>query len=86
MASVIKSKTKTGIRYLIQLSPGENEARPKISLGKVNKRQAETAKVNIESLIKANNTGDVISPAVQEWLTGLSDGFRKRLEVIGLCR
>jgi integrase len=84
MASIIKAQTKTGVRYFIQLSPGENKARPKISLGKIAKRQAETAKVNIESLVKCKDTGCVMSPAVQEWVTGVSDGLRKRLEVLEL--
>jgi integrase len=84
MASVIRKQTKTGVRYDVQLSPGENEARPKISLGGINKKQAETAKTNIESLINCNNTGSVISPAVQEWLNGISDGLRKRLRVLGV--
>lgn len=84
MASIVRQKTDSGIRYLIQLSPGENEARPKIRLGEITKSQAETAKLNIESVIKCKNTGAVISPAVQEWLTGIADGLRKRLTVIGI--
>jgi integrase len=82
MASIIKQKTDGGVRYMIQLSPGENEARPKISLGKVTKDQAQTAKVHIEGVIAAKNTGDIISPAIQEWLKGLSDGLRKRLAAL----
>ncbi len=84
MASIIKQKIAKGIRYAVQLSPGENESRPKISLGKVNKRQIETAKVNIENLIKCRNTGDVMPQAVQDWLNGISDGLRKRLKTLGL--
>ena len=84
MASIVRKKTKTGVRYDIQLSPGENESRPKISLGDVNKKQAGTAKTNIENLIKCKNTGGVISPAVQEWLNGITDGLRKRLEVLSI--
>jgi integrase len=84
MASIIRTQTKTGVRYFIQLSPGENESRPKISLGKITKRQAETAKINIENLVKCCDTGSVLSTAVQEWVSGISDGLRKRLEVLGL--
>jgi len=80
MASVIRKRTKTGVRYDIQLSPGENESRPKISLGKISKKQANTAKTNIENLIKCRNTGGVLQPAVQEWLKDITDGLRKRLE------
>jgi integrase len=84
MASVIRQKTNNGIRYLIQLSPGENETRPKISLGEITKGQAEAAKLNIENVIKCKNTGAVASPAMQEWLAGISDGLRKRLTVLGI--
>ena len=44
MASVIRKQTKTGVRYDVQLSPGENKSRPKISLGKVTAKQADAAK------------------------------------------
>ena len=85
MASIAKKISKTGVTYYIQLSPGENESRPKIGLGKISKKQADTAKVNIENLIKCKNTGSVISPAIQEWLNGITDGLlRKRLENLGL--
>jgi integrase len=85
MACIGKQKTASGIRRYIQLSPGENESRPKISLGKVTKKQAETAKRNIESLIQCKNTGDVLSLAVQEWLGGIADGLRKRLNILGIA-
>ena len=84
MASIIRQKTNKGIRYFIQLSPGENEARPKIALGKVNRKQAESARTGIEELVKCSDVNAVISPVVQEWLGGISDGFRKRLEVLGI--
>lgn len=84
MASIVRKKTETGVRYDIQLSPGENESRPKISLGKVTRKQADSARRNIEGLIKCRNTGGEISPAVQEWLDGIADGFRQRLNVLGL--
>jgi len=84
MASVIRQKTDNGIRYFIQLSPSEKESRPKISLGKITKRQALTAKTNIEELVKSKNTGATIPPAVQEWLAGITDGLRKRLEALSI--
>ena len=84
MASIVKQSTTDGTRYLIQLSPGENEARPKISLGRVTKNQAETAKVNIESVIRCKDAGAIMPPAVQEWLKGISDGLRKRLTALGI--
>jgi len=84
MASIVKRQAKTGVRFFVQLSPGENNSRPKISLGKITKRQAQTAKINIESLIKCRDSGSVESMAVQEWLSAISDGLRKRLEGLGL--
>jgi len=84
MASVIRKQTKTGVRYDVQLSPGENESRPKISLGKVTAKQADTAKRNIENFIKCKNTGAVVSPLAQDWIKGLTDGLRKRLEVLNI--
>ncbi len=84
MASIIRQDTGHGIRYMIQLSPGENEARPKISLGKVSAKQAQTGGGNIENLLAAKNSGGTLSPATQEWLSGISDGLRKRLTVLGL--
>jgi integrase len=84
MASIGKVKTASGIRRYIQLSPGENESRPRISLGRITKKQADTAKRNIENLIRCNNTGAVMAPAVQNWLDGISDGLRKRLEILSI--
>ena len=83
MASTIRQETSVGVSYLIQLSPGENELRPKISLGKVTKRQAETAKVNIESLLRGKD-GSGLTPMVQQWLASITPGLRKRLETLGI--
>ena len=84
MASLIKSKTKKGTNYHIQLSDGERLGRPKISLGKCTKRSCETAKTHIEALISSLNTGSVISPQTQEWIVGLTPSVRKRLEYLEL--
>ncbi len=84
MASLIKSKTKKGVTYFIQLSDGERTGRPKISLGKCNKRSGETAKTHIEALVSSSNTGAVISPQTQEWVAGLTPSLRKRLEYLEL--
>ncbi len=87
MASLVKSKTKSGMRYFIQLSPGESQARPKISLGRVSKNQANTAKANIEALIACKNGGG-LAPAVADklnlWIDDISDGLRKRLETLNI--
>ena len=53
-------------------------------MGAVSRKDAETAQNYIDSLIKARKTGGIISPAVQEWLCGITDGLRDRLEKLGL--
>jgi len=50
----------------------------------VTAKQADTAKRNIENLIKCKNTGAVMSTAIQEWLNDISDGLRKRLKFLGI--
>lgn len=73
-------KQKNG-RYLIQLSSGENEQRPKIHLGKVTRKQAETARMHIENLIRGTDLQEAA-----EWLKNKPECLRKRLEKIGLFR
>lgn len=80
MASVIKTKGGYGVK----LSPGENAARPTIGIGKVTKRTATGAKFHIEALIARRNSGRELPTATQEWLNGITDGLRKRLERLGL--
>ena len=53
MASLIKSKTKKGTIHYVQLSPGENETRPKISLGVCKREDAQTAKSAIQDLVSS---------------------------------
>jgi len=84
MASIEYRNNKNGKTYRIRLSDGESPNRPRIGFGKITKRQAETAKINVENLIKAKNTGSEISISVQDWLNGLSNSVRKRLEALGL--
>ena len=82
MASIIKSKNSTGIRYSIQLSAGENKARPTIALGKVTRKQADVAKTNVENLIACRKTDGVMRPTLTDWLNSLPDGLHKRLETL----
>ncbi len=83
MASIVTEKN--GFR-LIQLSEGEHPKRPKIRLGKVTKRQADTAKRFIEDLIGSKATGDTVNPATRDWVAGVPDFIRKRLERVGLIQ
>ena len=84
MASVGREKAETGVRYYIQLSPGEDQGRAKIRLGRVTKRQAESAKTHIENLIASSKTGTVIPPATQQWLSDAPESLRDRLEKLQL--
>ena len=52
MSSITRNKTESGIRYYIQLSPGEDPKRPKIALGRVSRKSANTAKTHIEKVIE----------------------------------
>ena len=83
MASLLKLKTKSGTRYSIQLSAGENKKRPLIALGQVTKKQADAAVANIEYLIACRKTDQVIRPTILDWVNSLPDGLRKRLEKNG---
>ena len=84
MASIEARNNKNGKTYRVRLSDGESPNRLRIGFGRITKRQAETAKINVENLVRAKNSGSEISIAVQSWLNGLRDPIRKRLESLGL--
>jgi integrase len=81
MASI--ATQKNGRRY-IQLSPGENRKRPKVHLGKVTKREAESVRVHVETLIRARTTGTPAPMATADWLVNAPDALRARLVELGL--
>ncbi|MBW7989800.1 MAG: hypothetical protein FVQ84_07280 [Planctomycetes bacterium] len=85
MACIGKQKTASGIRFYVQLSPGENYNRPKIALGRVSRKEAGTARTNIENLIASKKTGAVIASTTQKWLSGIPDSLRDRLEKLELA-
>jgi len=85
MACIGKQKTASGIRYYIQLSPGENYNRPKIALGRISRKEANTVRTNIENLIASKKTGAVIPSTTQKWLSGIPDSLRNRLEKLELA-
>ncbi|MHC4755941.1 MAG: tyrosine-type recombinase/integrase [Planctomycetota bacterium] len=85
MACIESRNNKNGKTYRVRLSDGELPNRPRIGFGRITKRQAETAKINVENLIRAKNTGSEIPITVQSWLNGLRDPIRKRLESLGLA-
>lgn len=89
MASVVRKKTKTGIRYDIQLSPNEHPDRPKIALGQVTKADAVSVKSHIEKLIR-QKMGGALPISTLEWLNGseeklpVPESLRSRLEKLKL--
>ncbi|MHC4114375.1 MAG: tyrosine-type recombinase/integrase [Planctomycetota bacterium] len=84
MASIEYRNNKNGKTYRIRLSDGESSNRSRIGFGRITKRQAETAKINVENIIKAKNTGSEIPITTQSWLNGLTGSVRRRLETLGL--
>ncbi len=81
MASII---TERNGRRTIQLSEGEHTKRPKIRLGKVTKREAESVRSHIEGILRAKRTGSAFSSATADWIAKLPSADRKRLEKLGL--
>jgi len=81
MASISHDK-KTG-RRIIQFVARDGK-RKSIRLGKVTSKQAETAKGFIENLIVCQMTGAEMKGTTAEWLANVPDGFRKRIERVGL--
>ncbi|MBM4103808.1 MAG: integrase [Planctomycetes bacterium] len=91
----MSSLSKIKGRYYLRLSPGENEARPKIFLGivipagakkkEVEIKQDEAQKVHryIDDLIRCMN-GQRIEDTTAAWIKAIDDRLRKRLEVLGL--
>jgi integrase len=84
MSSLCKG-TQQGA-WIVRLSPNEtgDGRRPKINLGKCNKKQATTARVHIENLISARRLGTSAPMETTGWVSSLAGGLRKRLETLGL--
>ncbi len=81
MAS-ISTNQKTGRRII--LFTGLEGRRQSIRFGAINKRQADTAKLHIEDLLTSRIAGTAPKDTTSQWLAGLPDTFRKRLERVGL--
>src|SRR5215471_8942771 len=60
--------------------------RKTIRLGKVAMRQAESVKVNIESLIAAKVTGHSPDEEVSRWVATRPDDLHAKLAAVGLVR
>ena len=84
MATLNKIKGRNGTIYHVQLSPGEDAQRPKISLGRCTLKDARTAQSHITALLKSNRTGGDLGLATQDWLNRIPEALRKRLERLEL--
>ena len=51
----------------------------------MSRKEADTARTNIENLIASKKTGAVIPSTTQEWLSGIPDSLRDRLEKLELA-
>lgn len=72
---------EAGRRVIYASLPG----RPKIALGRIPKKQAESILRHVEDLTAAKLDGSSPHPATSEWLAGVDDKLRKRLALLGLA-
>ena len=88
MASLIQTKSTAKNpgkpRYKVQVNLSER-TRPVFPIGQVSKKQAETIKGYIESLVFSKRSGSAIDGAVADWLTRIDDKLRTKLAKHGLC-
>ncbi len=83
MASIVTGKNG---RRLIQFTGLDGRTRPKIRLGKVTKKQAQSARSFVEDLLASKITGDPLRPTTMEWIAGVPKALRDRLETVGLVK
>jgi integrase len=81
MASISYDK-KTGRRTIQFVA--RNGRWKSVRLGKLNNRQAETAKRFIEDLVACSVSGSSSKGTTAEWIADLPDNIRKRIERVGL--
>src|SRR4051812_48809209 len=61
------------------------DARPKIRLGKISRKQAEAFKVKVEHLVSGSITGSM-DDETSRWVAGLDDKMHARLAALGLVK
>jgi integrase len=86
MSSIGKQTTETGTRFFIKLSPGESKQRPEIHLGNVLKKQAQAVQTHIDELLRHRKCSGNIAQSTQEWLVGIPESLRDRLEKLQLVK
>jgi integrase len=80
MASIVNNN---GLRHIEVFCP--DGQRRRLSLGRVNRRNAESVKVYIENIVGAIRTGAQLDHDTAGWLMQVDDKFHKRLVRMGLA-
>ena len=75
---------KEGATYLIQFSDG-NGKRPKIRLGKMPKKAAETVLSHVETMLACRLANRSYPPEVSTWLGGIPNDMLKKLAKVDLA-
>jgi integrase len=84
MASLSKISGKRGTTWRIDFTLSDDSKRKYIRLGKMDKRQAESIKTKIETLIAATVTATIPDLEISRWVADRDDKFHKRLVKAGL--
>ena len=80
MASLFKRTRST---WIIQFTDADGR-RPKISLGKMTRAQADAIRVRVEFLINAKLSGQPVEPETARWLATCAEGLAEKLARVGL--
>ena len=85
MASI--SREKNGRRTIQFIAPNGSGKRKSIRLGKVSKRDAETIRLRVESLVCAQLTRHAVDDETARWVANLDNSLADKLARVGLtCR
>src|SRR6476620_6563387 len=79
MASLTKSKGKSGTMYRIEFFLPNDPLRKCIRLGKIDKRQAESIKARVELLIAAKTYGHAPDGETSRWVAERDHEFHAKL-------
>ncbi len=83
MATLVPIRGKRGVSYEVQFCDGPDR-RPRVRLGKVPKKTADSVKLRIEHLIAAKFAGHSFDAETARWLDGIDDVLHQRLAAVGL--
>ena len=83
MASLYKTVGKRGTTWTIEFFDSDKN-RKRIRLGKVAKRQGESIKARVETLVAARITGTAPDDDTSRWLVEQDQAMREKLAAVGL--